>query len=267
MFARALLGCVIALGLVAPSGRAQTFVSVGVIAADSGFAAGVDSIVVSASEVGLASVVAYGARGPFGVYAMAVNLRRWTKDGDSLAPLRTVRGGLSVVSHSSASSGDANVVLSLNGQDRPPVQFRLTEARFSQLMQSLSRAADVTDSLTAITLRHGPMRKTPVTPGRPGQTYFEYQVEKQAVADPHNSQPAYPDSLRARRIEGEVLAQFVVDTMGHVDVSTFKVLRTTNALFSASLFESLPDMLFSPAEVGGRKVRQLVQMPFVFHVQ
>ena len=46
------------------------------------------------------------------------------------------------------------------------------------------------------------------------QPYFEFQVEKQVAADPGHRQPRYPDMLRSANVEGEVLAQFVVDTTG-----------------------------------------------------
>ncbi|MGH7623665.1 MAG: energy transducer TonB [Gemmatimonadaceae bacterium] len=96
------------------------------------------------------------------------------------------------------------------------------------------------------------------------QTYFEFQVEKQVSPYPGNPAPRYPDMLRSANVEGEVLAQFVVDTTGKADMSQFKVLKSTHDLFTNAVKASLPNMKFYPAEVGGRKVRQLVQMPFQF---
>ena len=96
------------------------------------------------------------------------------------------------------------------------------------------------------------------------QPYFEFQVEKQVAAMPGNSPPRYPDMLRSANVEGEVLAQFVVDTTGRAEVNTFKVLKSSHDLFTNSVKSALANMKFYPAEVGGRKVKQLVQMPFVF---
>jgi TonB family protein len=96
------------------------------------------------------------------------------------------------------------------------------------------------------------------------QTFFEFQVEKEASPVPDNPAPRYPDLLRSANVEGEVLAQFVVDTMGRVDASGIKVLRSTHDLFTNAVKASLPNMKFTPAEVGHRKVKQLVQMPFQF---
>jgi protein TonB len=70
--------------------------------------------------------------------------------------------------------------------------------------------------------------------------------------------------LRESNVEGEVLAQFVVDTEGRADMKTFKVLKSSHDLFTASVRAVLPSMKFYAAEVGGRKVKQLVQLPFAF---
>jgi len=65
-------------------------------------------------------------------------------------------------------------------------------------------------------------------------------------------------------VEGEVLAQFVVDTTGRADMSTFKVLKSSHELFTQSVRNVLPQMRFYAAEIGGRKVKQMVQQPFTF---
>ena len=55
-----------------------------------------------------------------------------------------------------------------------------------------------------------------------------------------------------------------VDTTGRAEMASFKVLKSTHELFTNAVKSSLPQMRFYPAEVGGRKVKQLVQMPFQF---
>jgi protein TonB len=70
--------------------------------------------------------------------------------------------------------------------------------------------------------------------------------------------------LRAGNIEGQVLASFVVDTSGRADMSTFVVIKTTHDLFSQAVKVNLPKMKFIPAEIGGHKVKQLVQQQFLF---
>lgn len=95
-------------------------------------------------------------------------------------------------------------------------------------------------------------------------TYFEFQVMKSVRALPNQPTPRYPESMRKSGIQGEVLAQFVVDTLGHADMSTFKVLRSNAAEFTNAVRVALPQMSFEPAELQNRKVRQVVQMPFHF---
>jgi periplasmic protein TonB len=96
------------------------------------------------------------------------------------------------------------------------------------------------------------------------QPYFDFQVEKQAAAVPGSPTPHYPEMLTSAGIEGQVFVEFVIDTTGKADMSTFKVLKSDHELFSQEVKQALPHMRFYPAEVGGRKVKELVQLPFAF---
>jgi len=98
------------------------------------------------------------------------------------------------------------------------------------------------------------------------QPYFEFQVEKPVVPAPGSTQPRYPDMLRQAGVEGEVLAQFVVDTTGKAEPGSLKILKSSHDMFVQSVKNALPQMKFIPAEVGGRKVKQLVQQPFTFSI-
>ena len=100
-----------------------------------------------------------------------------------------------------------------------------------------------------------------------GKLYYEYQVERPVMAAAGSQSPAYPNHLRSAGVEGEVFASFVVDTNGRAELSTFHVLKTTNNLFAVAVSTALPGMRFQPAAIGGKKVRQLVQQPFVFHLE
>ncbi len=54
---------------------------------------------------------------------------------------------------------------------------------------------------------------------------FASQVEKPAMPRAGNPIPRYPSLLESSRVEGNVLVQFVVDTLGVVDMRTFTVLE------------------------------------------
>jgi protein TonB len=98
------------------------------------------------------------------------------------------------------------------------------------------------------------------------QTYFEFQVEKPAEMLPESPKPKYPSVLESSGIAGEVQAQFVVNTQGKADLDQFKVLKSTNELFTQAVKNVLPRMRFSPAMIGGKPVNQLVQQSFQFAV-
>jgi protein TonB len=96
--------------------------------------------------------------------------------------------------------------------------------------------------------------------------YMEFQVEK-PVEKIGGEAPEYPSSLRESGVEGRVLAQFVVGENGRYQGSTLKILDSSDPAFTAAVKDALPRMRFSAAQIGGKKVAQLVQMPFQFHLQ
>jgi protein TonB len=98
------------------------------------------------------------------------------------------------------------------------------------------------------------------------QTYFEFQVEKPAEMLAESPKPKYPSVLESSGIAGEVQAQFVVNSSGKADMDSFKVLKSTNELFTQAVKNVLPRMKFSPAMIGGKPVNQLVQQSFQFAV-
>jgi len=100
--------------------------------------------------------------------------------------------------------------------------------------------------------------------GDSGEPFLAAQVEKPALARNGNPSPKYPSLLEQSRVEGTVLVQFVVDTLGSADMRTFRVLDATNDLFAESTRATLAKWRFYPAEAGGRKVKQIVQLPLRF---
>lgn len=131
------------------------------------------------------------------------------------------------------------------------------------LTRRVTNEADFTGKGAQGGFSTGVEKKTEV---REDNTYFEFQVEKPVMQAPNSPTPQYPDILRQAGVEGEALVSFVVDTTGRADVASFKVIRTTHDLFATAVKNVLPRMRFIPAEVGDKKVRQLVQQPFSFAI-
>ena len=101
-------------------------------------------------------------------------------------------------------------------------------------------------------------------PAPDGDLWTRETVDRVVVMLPGPAGPRYPEGLRAAGIEGEVMAQFVVDTLGRVDVATLRILQSSHAQFDDAIRSALPRLRFVPAEARGQKVRQLVQQPFRF---
>jgi TonB family protein len=98
----------------------------------------------------------------------------------------------------------------------------------------------------------------------PANVYYESQVTH-AVVVTRRVEPAYPDSLRGARIGGRVLAQWVVDTTGMAERRTVRILKTPHAALGGAVRDAALAMRFRPADLDGKKVRQLVQMGFRFN--
>jgi protein TonB len=78
--------------------------------------------------------------------------------------------------------------------------------------------------------------------------------------------PRYPESLRAAGVDGRVIVQFVVDTLGIIEPASVKIILSSHDFFTRSVEAVLPRYRFVPSEVNGRRVRALAQMPFEFHL-
>jgi TonB family protein len=100
--------------------------------------------------------------------------------------------------------------------------------------------------------------------GDAAKPFREFTINKYAKQIPSSARILYPDSLRAAKVEGEVVAQFVVEENGQLMPGSFKVLKSDHMLFTQAVQKALPDLRYAPAEVKGVKVRQLVQESFTF---
>ena len=126
----------------------------------------------------------------------------------------------------------------------------------------LTRSATNPDAYTGAGVPDG----NAVTAG-PDGVYTPDQVERVARLVPGTGMPQYPEALRSASIDGEVRIEFVVDTTGRADLRTLRVLASTHDRFTDAVTKALARARFVPAELGGRRVPQRVQMPFVFSMR
>lgn len=97
-----------------------------------------------------------------------------------------------------------------------------------------------------------------------GAVFLPDRVDEQATLLTGSAQPAYPDSLYSAGVPGRVVAQFVVDTAGDVELRTVEIVSSTQPAFAAAVRMALRDAQFEPAKKGGSAVRELVSVPFDF---
>ena len=91
------------------------------------------------------------------------------------------------------------------------------------------------------------------------------QVDRPAHVDSTQlTRPIYPDSLYQNMVPGRVLAEFVVDAKGDVNLDTFNVVNATHPAFVEAVRYSLRNQQFVPAVRKGITVQQVVQLPFTF---
>lgn len=78
--------------------------------------------------------------------------------------------------------------------------------------------------------------------------------------------PRYPEACRVDHVQGVVIVQGVVDTLGHMERNSLKVISSPHPALAASAIESLSGAVFRPGRVEGRAVRVLVQVPVQFTI-
>lgn len=78
--------------------------------------------------------------------------------------------------------------------------------------------------------------------------------------------PAYPDRLRDDRPDGLVVVRFVIDTLGHVEAPSLKVLQASHPLFLDAVRLSLDRLRFLPGRYSGQRVRVRMEQRFEFHL-
>lgn len=94
--------------------------------------------------------------------------------------------------------------------------------------------------------------------------YTADEVDTPATVERDTYAPVYPDSLWKAGASGQAMVEFVVDTDGRVEMDFFSVVSASHAEFGESVRQALARARFAPALKGGRRVRQIVQLPTRF---
>jgi len=95
--------------------------------------------------------------------------------------------------------------------------------------------------------------------------YTADDVDTPASIERDTFSPVYPDSLWKAGTSGQAMVEFVVDTVGRIEMNFFSVVSASHPEFGESVRLALARARFAPAMKGGRRVRQIVQLPTHFN--
>lgn len=96
------------------------------------------------------------------------------------------------------------------------------------------------------------------------QVFLEAQLDDPpSVISP--GAPRYPEVLKAAGIAGRVVLEFVVDTTGHVDQGTIKIISTPHQGFNNAAKEAVSKTIFRPGKLRGQAVAVLVRQAVNFN--
>jgi TonB family protein len=65
-------------------------------------------------------------------------------------------------------------------------------------------------------------------------------------------------------LEGTVILQAIVDTLGRVEPASVRVVASPNPAFSIAASKQILKTVFRPASLDGRRVRVRIQIPVSF---
>jgi protein TonB len=100
-----------------------------------------------------------------------------------------------------------------------------------------------------------------------GNEVFMEAIVEEKPAVLSGPPPSYPELLKQAGIQGRVLVQAIVDTLGRAEATSVKVLQSPNPGFDQSARNYVQKALFRPARVHGRAVRVLIQIPIEFRLK
>jgi periplasmic protein TonB len=96
----------------------------------------------------------------------------------------------------------------------------------------------------------------------PTAVYSDAAVEEHP--EPLTAPPKYPDPMRMAGIQGRVMLQAIIDTLGRVEPSSIHIVQTPNPGFDETVRQWALRAEFRPARLHGHPVRALVDLPFDF---
>ncbi len=147
----------------------------------------------------------------------------------------------------------------VNPYDKAPLSMVFRLAGIAQVTQELwATCPPPADSLLEPGVMFGPAVTS-------DQVFMEAVVDErpQVLSAP---QVGYPPLLRQAKIQGRVLVQFILDTLGRAEPQSVKIVQSPNSGFDEEATSYVLHTTFRPARVHGRPVRVLLNLPIDFKI-
>ena len=77
---------------------------------------------------------------------------------------------------------------------------------------------------------------------------------------------SYPPGMFQRGVVGRVLVQAIIDTSGHVEPGSVRVIESPHPVLSRSARNAVLNSVYRPGRVNGKAVRVLVRIPIDFKI-
>jgi protein TonB len=109
----------------------------------------------------------------------------------------------------------------------------------------------------------------PLAPGRPLARGLP--LDSRVVDEPpemlSHPEPRYPEILRQAGIEGSVVVEAVLDTIGRVEAGSLRIVSASNPLFQSEALQVVLGSRYRPGRLAGRAVRVRVLVPISFGIR
>lgn len=97
-----------------------------------------------------------------------------------------------------------------------------------------------------------------------GETFLEAQLDDPPVLISQGPR-RYPPVLEAAGITGDVTFTFVIDTSGHAEAASFKIIKSSHPAFEEPARDMIVKSVFKPGRIKGHAVRVLVTQRVKFN--
>jgi len=119
--------------------------------------------------------------------------------------------------------------------------------------------------------RHMAQLDAACPPGGPGDAALSHVYAEDSVDEPPTIVSAppleYPPLLRQGGVQGRVMIQAIVDTLGRPEPMSLKILARPSTGFEQSARDHVLHTVFRPGRVKGRAVRVRVRVPIDYKIQ